>query len=175
MQDELSQALRHQRLGLLLSLLACLSGFALGGVFGAFEDDLKAGLVESAAAVHEEVYQGDEAAAKKVTDKAWVYYKRAHMHWGGIGAATLVISLLLAAVLGAGNAARWTSLALGLGAVGYPTFWLLAGRRAPALGGTGAAKETLQWLAVPSSGLLLLGTAAALVLIAARLFGSRES
>jgi hypothetical protein len=159
----------------LLSLLACLSGFALGGVFGAFEDDLKGGLAESAAAVRAEVYGGDEAAAKKVTDKAWVYYKRAHMHWGAIGAATLAISILLAAVLGTSGAARWTSLALGLGALGYPTFWLLAGRRAPALGGTSAAKESLEWLAVPSSGLLLLGTAAALVLIAARLFGSRES
>lgn len=174
MHDELTQALRQQRWGLLLSLLACLSGFALGGVFGAFEDDLKGGLAESASAVLADVYDGDEALAKKVTDKAWVYYKRAHMHWGGIGAATLSISLLLALALRAGVAARWTSLALGLGAVGYPTFWLLAGRRAPALGGTGAAKETLQWLAIPSSGLLLVGTAAALVLIAARLFGSRR-
>ncbi len=175
MQDDLSRALRHQRLGLLLSLLACFSAFALGGVFGAVEDDLKAGLAESAAAVQAEVYGGDAAAMKAVTSKAWAYHKRAHMHWGGIGAATLAISLLLAAVLGASNAARWTSLALGLGAVGYPMFWLLAGQRAPALGGTGAAKETLGWLAIPSSGLLLLGTAAALVLIAARFFGSRES
>jgi hypothetical protein len=175
LNPELALALRSQRVGVLLSLLACLSGFALGGVFGAWEDGLKEGLAESGAEVLEQRYGGDEAALDQVTAKAWTYYKRAHMHWGAIGAATLAISLLLAATLGGAPVARWTSLALGLGAVGYPCFWLLAGRRAPALGGTGAAKDTLQWLAVPSAGLLLIGTAAALVLVAARLFGSREA
>ena len=168
-----SAGLRSQRLGLLLSVLAILSGFVLGGVFGAWEDSLKEGLELSARGVLDTVYEGDEAVAKQVVDKSWAYYKRAHLHWGAIGAATLSISILLAGVLRTSLGARLASLAMGLGAVGYPTFWLMAGRRAPALGGTGHAKDSLEWLAVPSAGLLILGTSAALVLLAARLFGSK--
>jgi hypothetical protein len=40
-----------------------------------------------------------------------------------------------------------------------------AGFRAPALGGTSAAKESLAWLAIPSSGLFVLATVAVLVLL----------
>ena len=170
--ETLKQAVRAHRIGLLLSMLAILSGFVLGGVFGAWEDSLKGGLADSAGAVLEDVYGGDEAASKKVVDKAWVYYKRAHMHWGAIGAATLSLSILLAAMMGSVALARLASLAMGLGAVLYPVVWLLAGRRAPGMGGTGAAKESLEWLAVPSAGALLLGGAVALILISARLFGT---
>lgn len=173
MSETFPQALRGQRVGVLLSLIAILSGFVLGGVFGGLEDQLKADLASSAAAVVDEVYEGDAQAAGSVVDRAWSYYERAHLHWGAIGAATLALSILLAGVMGSTRGARLASLAMGLGAVLYPTYWLLAGRRAPALGGTGASKETLQWLAVPSAGLLLLGTAAALVLVAARLLGSK--
>ena len=127
--ETLKQAVRAHRIGLLLSMLAILSGFVLGGVFGAWEDSLKGGLADSAGAVLEDVYGGDEAASKKVVDKAWVYYKRAHMHWGAIGAATLSLSILLAAMMGSVALARLASLAMGLGAVLYPVFWLLAGPR----------------------------------------------
>jgi hypothetical protein len=167
--------LQSQRAGLLLSLIAVLSGFALGGVFGAFEEELKAGLFQTAEKVLAEAYAGDGGAALQVVDDAWIYYQRAHLHWGGIGAATLAVSLLLAIAVRPSLAARLASLAMGLGALAYPAYWLLAGRTAPKLGGTAAAKASLQWLAVPSAGLLLLGTSAALVLLSARLFGSRPS
>jgi hypothetical protein len=172
---ELLPGLQSQRAGLLLSLIAVLSGFALGGVFGAFEEELKASLAESAESVLVEAYAGDGGAAQEVVEKAWVYYQRAHLHWGGIGAATLAVSLLLSIAVGPSLASRLASLAMGLGALTYPAYWLLAGRTAPRLGGTGAAKASLEWLAVPSAGLLLLGTSAALVLLSARLFGSRPS
>ena len=42
---------------------------------------------------------------------------------------------------------------MGLGSLGYSMFWMLAGMRAPGLGSTGAAKESLEWLAVPTSAL----------------------
>jgi multisubunit Na+/H+ antiporter MnhB subunit len=51
------------------------------------------------------------------------------------------------------------SIALGIGALGYSVFWLWAGFRAPGLGSTGAAKESLAWLAMPSSGIFVLATA----------------
>ena len=170
-RTDFGAGLRSQRIGLLLSLLAILAGFSLGGVFGAWEERLEADLFHSAQKVLDKHYGGDEAAAQRTVDRAFAYYQRAHMHWGGIGAATLAASLLLAGCLGASPAGRLASLAMGLGALLYPGYWLVAGRRAPGLGGTGAAKASLQWLAVPSAGLLLLGAAAALVLVAARLFG----
>jgi hypothetical protein len=34
---------------------------------------------------------------------------------------------------------------------------MFAGMRAPGMGSTGAAKESLAWLAIPSSGLCILG------------------
>ena len=65
---------------------------------------------------------------------------------------------------------RLTALALGSGALGFPLFGMLASLRAPGLGGTGAAKESLQWLAVPSSGLYGIGLLAVAVLAGRALF-----
>lgn len=59
---------------------------------------------------------------------------------------------------------RSISLALGAGGLGYAVYWLWAGFRAPGLGGTGAAKESLKWLATPSSGLVVVGTALVAIL-----------
>ena len=164
--SDLHTALASVRPGLLLSLLAILLGFGLGGVFGRFEDGIKEGLQESATAVLDAEYGGSAAEAAKVADNAWVYHKRAHMHWGGIGAATLAVSILLG-LAGAGRGAgRWVALALGVGAVLYPLAWLLAGRSAPGLGSTGAGKEQWGLLFQLPAGLLILGTVAAIVLVA---------
>jgi len=58
-------------------------------------------------------------------------------------------------------------VALGAGGLGYSIFWMWAGFRAPALGSTGAAKESLKWLAMPSSGAFVLATIAVLVVLIA--------
>ncbi len=76
--------LRPMRVGIVLALLSIVLGFGLGGVFGVFEDDIKEHLKVQAEAVSDSAYQGDAAAMKKVTDKAWAYFKRAHLH-GGAG------------------------------------------------------------------------------------------
>jgi hypothetical protein len=169
--NDLVTRLRTVRAGILLSLLTILAGFALGGVFGAAEDTLKGGLAASAEAVRETVYAGDASKMKDVVDKSWNYYKRAHLHAGAIGTATLAASVLLAA-LGAPAALRAIVAAgLGIGGLGYGLFWLLAGQRAPALGSTGAAKASLEWLAVPSSGLLIGGLVVTILLVARELYG----
>jgi multisubunit Na+/H+ antiporter MnhB subunit len=59
------------------------------------------------------------------------------------------------------------SLALGAGGLGYSIFWMWAGFRAPGLGSTGAAKESLKWLAMPSSGGFVLATIAVLIALLA--------
>src|SRR5690606_25266684 len=124
----------------------------------------------SATEVHESVYHGDSAAAKAVLDKSWVYMQRAHLHAGALGSTAL--GLILVGLL-IGISKPWTRLVsslLGFGAFGYSIFWLFAGLRAARLGGTGAAKESLKWLAMPSSGALVLGTLAVIVFIGIAIF-----
>jgi len=160
----MSLDLAQLRIGIVLSLITLLFGFGLGGAFGAFEDSIKDSLNASAEAVKDSVYDGDDAAMGKVTSKAWTYYKRAHLHANGLGTSTLVLILLLATFPAAELVRRVVSIALGAGGLGYSSFWLLAARRAPALGSTHDAKESLSWLAIPSAGMLLLGLIAVLVL-----------
>lgn len=164
------EQLMEMRLGTALAVLTMLYGFGLGGTFGLFEDNIKSHLKSEAQQVLDTEYGGDEAAMKKVTDKSWVYFKRAHLHANGLGTAALALILLLSHLPLDRRVSRLTALALGIGALGYPLFWMLAGLRAPGMGGTGAAKESLQWLAVPSSGLCCVGLLTVALLTARALF-----
>lgn len=167
-------ALRSVRWGLAFALLAVAFGFAMGVLFGANEEAMKGHLKAEGEAVLAEKYGGDAARLKTVLDKSWVYFQRAHLHGGGIGAIALALCLLLAALPGApARLAPLAALSSGVGALGYSVFWLLAGLKAPALGGTGAAKESLEWLAVPSSGLAVVGLLLTLLLTLRALFGRR--
>jgi hypothetical protein len=169
--DDFIRRLRVSRWGALLALLTILFGFGFGGAFGAFEVPMKKGLADRAAAELDTVYKGDAAKAKSVVDKSWAYYKRAHLHGGAIGSVALGGILLLAALRRPGDhVRRGVSVALGAGGLGYSVFWMLAARAAPGLGGTDAAKESLEWLAVPSAGLLMVGLAAVIALTAIELF-----
>lgn len=141
----------------LLALVGIAFGFVLGGVFGLFEDAIKDRLGSSAEAAVDSAYGGDRAAAEAVAKKSWTYLKRAHLHGGGIGAAGVAAIAVLALFCRRDGLARFSALALGAGAVLYPLFWMLAGWRAPALGGTDAAKASLDWLAMPSAAMLLVG------------------
>lgn len=99
---------------------------------------------------------------------------RSHLHGGGIGTASLILITVLGLMNIRSLIKTAVSLALGIGALGYSLFWMLAGIKAPALGSTGAAKEALEWLAVPSAGLLLLGTLSVLLLVIYQLFLKKE-
>ena len=157
MLDHWQRNLAPLRAGILLALLAILYGFGLGAAFGAAEDSIKQGLRDDAAAVLAEEYGDDEAKAKKVTDKSWAYFKRAHLHANGLGTASLVLILLLSFLGGPSLARSLVALGLGLGSLGYGSYWMFAAMRAPGMGSTGAAKESLAWLALPSSALCILG------------------
>ena len=163
MTDDLSTRLKPVKFGVLLSLLTILYAFGLGTAFGGWEDDVKGYITAEAAAVKDDVYKGDEAKMKKITDKSWVYFKRAHKHAGGIGAAATALILVLS-LLSVNKLLRiFTAVFLGLGGLGYSVFWMLAALKAPALGSTGAAKEALAWLAIPSAGLCLIGLVVVLI------------
>lgn len=163
--------LRDMRWGLLLSLLTILFGFVLGGLFGGLEDVLKGRLQANADAAEASVYTGDDAKKKAVLDKSWNYLQRAHLHGGAIGSVSVGATLLLAALRRPRSRTRGlVALALGLGAFGYSEYWMFAGFSAPGLGGTAAAKDAFEWLAVPSAGLLLVGLSAVIGLTARDLF-----
>jgi hypothetical protein len=161
---------------MLFAVLTLLFSFGLGIVFGLNEDAIKSRLNASAAEGRESVYHGNDAAIKAVLEKSWVYMQRAHLHAGGLGAAAAGLILLVSLLGTSPGLTRAISLGLGAGGLGYSVFWLWAGFRAPALGGTGAAKESLKWLAMPSSGAVVVATAAvAVLLIAAIVRGGRPS
>ena len=94
---------------------------------------------------------------KKVTDKSWVYFKRAHLHANGLGTASLVLIVLVSFLPISNKVKSINAIFLGVGSLGYALFWMLAGLKAPAMGSTGLAKESLAWLALPSSGLCIIG------------------
>ncbi len=139
------------RFGLLFGLLAVLYGWSLGLVFGVGEDAIRERFMadaEASRAIYLQKAGSEEAATaaiKRMDETAWRYFLRAHLHAGAIGSI----------------------------AVGYPLSWMLAGMRAPGMGSTAAAKESLLWLAVPSSGGLFVGGLITFGLVAADLFFRR--
>lgn len=143
--------------GACLSLLAILFGFVLGAAFGAIEGPIKQRLDDSGSAALQSVYKGDVAAKDAVVKKSWEYLKRAHMHGGAIGTAALATIAILILLCPLGLVAQLSALAFGSGALLYSLFWLLAGFMAPGLGSTSAAKESLSFIAIPGSGLCILG------------------
>jgi len=168
--DFARERLRPLAAGILFAFASIASGFGLGVAFGAAEDDLKDQLRESAQAVLESVYAGDESQAESVVSKSWTYFKRAHLHANGLGTIALAVSLLLALLGAPGVLARLSSFGLGAGALFYAAYWLFAGLTAPGLGSTSAAKQSLAWLAIPSSGACVAGLAGALICLLRAIF-----
>lgn len=150
--------------GTVLSLLTLFYGFGLGAAFGIAEDGIK-GSLKALAQRNEAVYNSDKTEMSKVTDKAWSYFKRAHLHANGMGASSLVMIIFLSLIKQRSTVTGMiTATGLGAGAMGYSVFWMLAGMKAPGLGSSSLAKESLAWLAIPSGGIFISGTIAVLVL-----------
>ena len=172
---QLPPSLRPALVGLTLALLTILYGQGMGIVFGLNEEVIKGSLKASATAVRETVYKGDDAAIKTVLDRSWIYMQRAHLHAGAMGTTAFAL-MILVGLLGL---SRLTTLLLGVGlgagALGYSLYWMWAGFRAAELGTTTAAKESLKWLAMPSSGAFVLATLAVLILLGTALVSRPES
>lgn len=163
--DSFTSRLRMASFGLVLGVLTLLFGQGMGIVFGLNEEAIKGRLKTSATEVRDTVYKGNDTALKAVLDKSWVYMQRAHLHAGAMGTTALVL-IVLTCLLGLSRLITIAiSAGLGAGGLGYSLYWMLAGFRAPALGSTGAAKESLSWLAMPSSGAFVLATLAVLALL----------
>lgn len=173
--ESLAVRLRAAWLGLGFAVLTVIFGQGMGIVFGVNEAAIKSRLSASAAAVQGTAYKNDATAAKAVLDKSWVYMQRAHLHAGGMGTTALVLIVLLC-LLGASR--RMTAIlgaGLGVGGLGYSVYWMWAGFLAPGLGGTTAAKESLSWLAMPSSGAFVLATVGVFVVLLGRVFAHDQT
>jgi hypothetical protein len=165
--NSLPSNLRAASVGLLLAVFTILFGQGMGIVFGLNEDLIKSRLKADAAEVQGTLYQDDKLASKAVVDKSWNYMQRAHLHAGGLGTSAISLIIVLCVVGAPRLVTALVSLALGAGGLGYSIFWMWAGFRAPGLGSTGAAKESLKWLAMPSSGGFVLATIAVLIALLA--------
>ena len=162
-------SIRAVRWGVVLALSSILFGFTMGALFGLNEPALKGHLEAEGKAVLAEKYGGDAAKLKTVLDKSWVYFQRAHLHGGGIGAVALGLCLLLSSLPACPRArSRSPAPAPARARSATPSTGCSPGLKAPRLGGTSAAKETLEWLAIPASGLALVGLVLTLVLASAR-------
>jgi len=167
----MKQELTAMRIGVLLALLTLLMGFGLGALFGLAEDSIKGGFLETAKLTLTDSATDLDQEARSLTGRAWTYMKRSHLHANGLGTSALAMILLMTLLPAGETLKKVTSLLLGLGALGYSSFWLLAAQRTPALGSTGAAKESLRWLAMPSSAACVVG----LVLVIWMLFSSMRA
>ncbi|MFT5622842.1 MAG: hypothetical protein ACI9FZ_000769 [Bacteroidia bacterium] len=171
---DLTSSLRAATVGLLLALLTILFGQGMGIVFGLNEDSIKSRLKGDAANVLETVYRGDTMASQAVVDKSWSYMKRAHLHAGGMGTTAIALVVVLCLFGASPRAIALISLALGAGGLGYSAFWMWAGFRAPGLGSTGFAKESLAWLAMPSAGGFVVATIAVFIVLLIRTLSKSE-
>ena len=161
--------------GIVLAVLTLLFGFGLGIVFGLNEDLIRDRQRAAATAALATAYQGDAAKEQPVLDKSWNYMQRAHLHAGSLGTSALALIGVLLLLERSAGLTRAIALGLGAGGLGYSVYWLLAGLRAPALGSTGAAKESLAWLAMPSSGIFVASTALVAGLALAALLRPRQA
>lgn len=160
--------------GLALAILTLLFGQGMGIVFGLNEESIKSRLKAATSEVRESVYHNDDAAIKAVLDKSWTHMQRAHLHAGGMGTTAVGLIILICLLPGSARMIIPISVGLGAGGLGYSIFWMWAGFRAPALGSTGAAKESLSWLAMTSSGAFVIATLAVLGLVIFTLINSRQ-
>lgn len=120
--------------GVILALGTIFYGEFMATSFGVYESDIKAALLEEAREhtvgvtvpghaqekdLDKKVFK-DEAEARKIADKAWVYMKRAHTHAEGLGAITLVVALLIGHTALKPVFKRLFSLGISLGGLVYP-------------------------------------------------------
>ncbi|MEK9630079.1 MAG: hypothetical protein VW455_13800 [Nitrospinota bacterium] len=165
----------HIKFGLALAMIAILFGGLMGLGFGCCEDSFKDTFKENAAAVLAEKYKGDQSLADKVSKKAWVYMKRAHLHSQTMGVISIVFSLVAAGLVFPARLQTGISILGGLGSLGYGFFWLLAGYLAPGMGSTHAAKEAIGLLAQASAGSFYIAAILLFVTLGYRVFIKKET
>jgi len=166
--------MKPSKLGALFALLTILCSFALGATLGLFENEARDYLKVEAEGVKDTVYKGDEAKINEIINESLSYCRKAHTHSAGLGAIALAVIVYMGVIGTAGFIKFIGSLCIGLGALGYTAFWVVAAWMAPTLGSAVEAKNELYWLSQGSGGLCILGMLFALLAFLGSLFSRRE-
>lgn len=144
--------------GLALSGIAILLAFLTGAWMGNSEEAIREGWKVAGTAVLANVWGNDPAKLTAAISTSWTCLMRAHLHWAGIGAATLVMSVVLSGIK---VVPTWFkqigSLFMGIGAIAYPISWLNVANNLPVVG-KGLAKATGHTAAVIGVGFTIVGT-----------------
>lgn len=139
--------------GILLSGIAVLMSFVVGIYMGTSEDAIREGWAAAAAPA----LAADPEKLAGLLDKAWTCLIRTHLHFGAIGAATLVMSYILSGVKALPNWYRQAaSIFMGIGALTYPISWYKVANNLLILGP--GAKATGHIYAAIGIGTLIVGT-----------------
>ena len=164
----------HVKYGILLAMVAILFGGLMGLSFGCCEDDVKGYLKTQAGSVAQEKYGGVQEKMDKVTNKSWVYMKRAHLHSQTMGVIAIAFSLLVAWLNFNPKIQLGVSLLSGFGSLGYGVFWLLAALLAPSMGGTHQAKEAVGLIAQASGASFFVAGVTVFAVLAYKMFVSKQ-
>jgi len=148
MSDLVGNTSLPMKLGVLLAFLTILYGFGVGIMFAEFEEKVVNSMKDDAAAVFDTAYNGDTDFMDRTVSKSMHYLLRAHIHANGLGIGALVLIISMIVLTSASKLRDLSSLFLGIGALGYSTFWMITGFLAPGMGGIKQAKGAVGWYAI---------------------------
>lgn len=148
---------RNFQWGIALSGVAILLSFLAGMYMGTSEEAIREGWKAAAQPVMASMYNNDPAKLEQIISVAWTCFIRAHLHWGAIGAATLVMSSILTRTNVSNLYKQVASVFLGLGAIFYPISWLMVANNIAVLG-KAAGKASGHIYAVIGIGTVMVGT-----------------
>ena len=170
MHEIIRRDLINVRYGILLSVITLTFGLTMGALLAGLEDNFREHLKAKAEKVLDTRYEGNTQQMERTANRSLGYVRRAHFHGAGLGIATMGLIFVLMLLSADNRIKKITAICLGFGALGYSTFWLFAGLRAPGMGGTELAVESLNWFAIPMAGLCILGAVTVLGLLISTLF-----
>ena len=171
----MSEYVSGVRWGIVLCIVTILFSFILGAWMGMDENFFKGNFKQGVQANASKLFNNDKAKMDRALDRAWTYVKRSHMHAAGLGVAGLLIVILIPLVISSKLWQMLLSVGMGLGSIGYPLCWLIAGYRVPWSPSTDVAKASVDWLVYPSAGLMLAVTAITLVLLLRQCFAGKDT
>ena len=174
MHDLFGKATLTMKIGILLAVLTILFGFSIGIMFGESEAKVQNKLKAKAEKVIDSVYKGDADLVNRSVRGAMNYFKRAHIHGNGLGVAALVLITALFLFCPTNFLRDVTALLLGIGALGYSSYWMIAGKMAPRLGGISQAREAVGWYATFSAFLCVAGVVLTLIVFISAAFMGKE-
>lgn len=153
----MSKFVRTFQWGIALSGVAVLLSFLTGAWMGASEETIREGWTAAAQPVLASLWGNDPTKLASAISTAWTCLMRAHLHWAGIGAATLVMSTILSRTNVSMMYKQVASILMGIGAITYPISWLMVAFNLPVLG-KALGKASGHTYAVVGVGTVIVGT-----------------